>query len=78
MLEQDTTRKGRINELFLEPEPEFDASNNKKYEVEAIKNSAIYAKEAKGHLLGLYYLVSWKRYPEEESTWKPSPAVIYL
>ena len=27
--------------------------NNKKYEVEAIQNSAVYAKEANGYLLGL-------------------------
>ena len=58
LLEQDTTRKGRMNELLLEPEPEFDTSNNKKYEVEEIIDSVIYVKEAKRHLLGLYYLVS--------------------
>ena len=78
LLEQDTTRKGRINELFPEPEPEFDAGDNKEYEVEAIKDSAVYAKEAEGHLPGLYYLISWKSYPEEESTWEPSSAVMYL
>ena len=75
---QDTTRKGRMNELFPEPEPEFDAGDNKKYEVEAIKDSTVYAKEAEGHLPGLYYLVSWKGYPEEESTWEPSSAVMHL
>ena len=57
-----------MNELFSEPELEFDAGNNKEYEVEAIIDSAIYAKEVEGHLPGLYYLVSWKSYPEEEST----------
>lgn len=35
----------------------FEAGNNKKYEVEDIRNSAIYAKEAGKLLLGLYYLV---------------------
>ena len=68
LLEQDTTRKRRMNELFPEPEPEFDVSNNKEYEVEAIIDSVVYAKEAKEHLLGLYYLVSWKNYSEEKST----------
>ena len=58
LLEQDIIRKGRMNELFPEPEPEFDAGNNKEYEVEAIMDSAVYAKEAERHLLGLYYLVS--------------------
>ena len=42
----------------LEPEPELDAGDDKEYEVEAIKNSAVYAKEAEEHLPGLYYLVS--------------------
>ena len=68
LLEQDTTRKGWMNELFPELEPEFDAGNNKEYEVEAIKDSVVYVKEAEGHLSGLYYLISWKGYPEEEST----------
>ena len=51
-------RKERMNELFPEPEPEFNVGNNKKYKVEAIINSAVYAKKAKGYLPGLYYLVS--------------------
>ncbi len=33
-------------------------SNGKEYEVEAIYDSAVYAKESEGHLLGPYYLVS--------------------
>ena len=63
LLEQDISRKGRINELFPEPEPEFDADDNKEYKVEAIIDSAVYAKETKRYLPGLYYLVSWKSYP---------------
>ena len=58
LLKQNTTRKGRMNELFPEPEPEFDAGDNKKYKVEAIEDSAVYAKKAERHLPGLYYLVS--------------------
>ena len=76
LLEQDTTRKGQMNELFPEPEPEFDAGNNKEYE--AIIDSAIYTKKAERHLPGLYYLASWKGYSEEETTWKPSTAVMRL
>ena len=68
LLGEDTTRKGWMNELFPELEPEFDVGDNKEYKLEAIKNSIVYAKEAKGHLPGLYYLVSWKGYPKEEST----------
>ena len=67
-----------MNELFLEPEPNFDVGNNKKYEVEAIIDSAIYAKEAEKHLPGLYYLVFWKGYPEEKGIWGPFSTVIHL
>ena len=56
-----------MNELFSEPEPEFNASNNKEYEIEAIKDNAVYTKKAKGHLSGLYYLVSWKVYPKKKT-----------
>ena len=53
---------------------EFDADNNNsgEYKVEAIWDSAVYKRESKDHLPGLYYLVSWKRYPEEENTWEPT------
>ena len=64
LLEQDTTKKGRMNEFPAE----FETGDNKEYEVEAICDSAVYAKEADGHLPGLYYLVGWKGYPEEENT----------
>ena len=49
---------------------ELDAGDNSgEYEVEAIRDSAVYARESEsGHLPGLYYLVSWKGYPEEENT----------
>ena len=77
-LEQDTTRKERMNELFSEPESEFDAGDNKEYKVKAIIDSAIYAKEAKRHLPGLYYLLFWKGYPEEKSTWEPSSTFMHL
>ena len=58
LLEQDTTRKGRVND---ENAAELDAGDNEsgEYEVEAIRDSAVYARESKsGHLPGLYYLVS--------------------
>ena len=57
-----------MNELFLEPEPEFDVGNNKEYKVEVIKNSIVYAKKAERYLSGLYCLVFWKDYPKEKST----------
>ena len=58
--------------------PEFERGDDKEYEMEAIRDSAVYAKEADGHLLGLYYLVVWKGYLEEENTWEPSSAVMHL
>ena len=73
LLEQNNTRK---EWEFLVPE--FESSNDKEYKMEAIRNSAVYAKEANGHLLGLYYLVIWKGYPEEENTSEPSSAVMHL
>ena len=75
-LEQDTTRKGRVDDENVE----LDAGNkNGKYEVEAIRDSKVYARELEpDHLPGLYYLVSWKEYLEEENTWELASAVQYL
>ena len=53
LLEQDTTRKRREFSVL-----EFEPGNDKEYEVEAIRDSAVYAKEADGHLPGLYYLIA--------------------
>ena len=58
---------------------EFEPNNDKEYKIEAIWNSTVYARESKsGHLPGLYYLVSWKKYPEKENTWEPASAVLHL
>ena len=69
LLEQNITRKGQVNEKIVK-QLEFKAGgNNKEYEVESICDSAIYARESKaGYLLGLYYLISWKSFPEDENT----------
>ena len=75
LLEQDSTKKGQINEFSV---PEFEPGDDKEYEIEAIRDSAVYAKEADGHLPGLYYLVAWKGYPKEENTWELSSAVMHL
>ena len=74
LLEQDTTRKGREFSVL-----EFEPNNNdKEYMVEAIQDSAIYTKEADRHLPGLYYLVAWKGYLEEENIWESFLAVMQL
>ena len=59
---------------------EFNAGNDNsgKYKVEAIWDSAVYARKLElGHLSSLYYLVSWKEYPEEKNIWEPVLAIQY-
>ena len=60
---------------------ELDAGNDnsEKYKVKAIWDSTVYVKELKsGHLSGLYYLISWRRYLEEKNIWGPASAVQYF
>lgn len=74
LLEQITTKKWQVDEK--DKRTEFEASDKEEYEVEEIQNNVVYAKELeKGYLLGLYYLVSWKGYLEEENTWESMLAV---
>ena len=54
---------------------EFKAGNSKDYKVEATRNSTVYANKAKDHLLGIHYLVAWKKYPEEKNPWEPLSAI---
>ncbi len=64
-----------MNEATSQLEFEGDG-DGEKYEVEAIRNSAVYSRESdSGHLLGLYYLVSWEGYPEEKNNWEPALAI---
>ena len=57
LLEQDTTRKERVNECVTELE--LEAGDSKEYEVEAIWDSVVYASELEsGQLSGLYYLIA--------------------
>ena len=59
LLEQDTTRKQRVNENVTElAELDVGDNENSEYEVEAICDSAVYMRVSEsGHLLELYYLV---------------------
>lgn len=40
---------------------ELNKGNSKKYKFEANYNIEIYVNKSKDHLLGLYYLISWKK-----------------
>ena len=79
LLEQDTIRKGQVDKKVKQME--FDTGNNNsgEYKVEAVWDSVVYTIESKsGHLPGLYYLVSWKRYPEKKNIWEPASTVQHL
>ena len=68
LLEQDTTKKGQVNDTQLNFKFEAGNDKDKEYEVDGIWDSSVYAKESVGQLPGLYYLVSWKGYPGKENT----------
>ena len=77
LLEQNTTRKRQLDENARQLD--FEVGNDEEYKVEGIRDSAVYAKESEaGHPPGLYYLVSRKGYPKEESTWLLALAVQHL
>ena len=79
LLEQNTTKKEGVNDTQLDFEFEAVDNKDKEYEIDGIWDSAVYAKEsAIGQLPGLYYLVLWKGYPEEENTWEPTSAIQHL
>ena len=66
LLEQDTTKKGQVNTTQLDFE--FEAGNSEEYKVDGIWDNAVYARKSVGQLLGLYYRVLWKSYPEKKNT----------
>ena len=78
LLEQDTTMTGWVDEEVRQIV--FNAGDDgRKYKVEVIWDSVVYAKESEsGHLPGFYYLIFWRRYTEEENTWEPASTIQYL
>ena len=59
VLKQNIIRKEQINVNTME----FNINNNKKYKIEVIWNSILYAKElVSNNLLALFYLILWKKY----------------
>ena len=68
LLEQDNTRKVQVDQKTLQLEFEDDGKGEE-YEVEAIRDSVLYAKKSEsGQLPGLYYLISWKGFSEKKNT----------
>ena len=57
LLEFDTTRKKRVDEMTSQLKLEAD-KKSKEYKVKRIWDSMIYARESEGYLTKLYYLVS--------------------
>lgn len=54
-------------------------NKSKEYKVEAIFNSTFYFKISEnGHFPDLYYLILYKKFFQEENTWKPVFAIQHL
>ena len=71
LLEQNIINKEQVKKML-----ELNGNNNiEEYEVEAIWDSAVYAKKLGNHLPNFYYLVAWKGYPKGKNTLYPILAV---
>lgn len=76
LLKEDNTREEQANK---ELEMKLKTGDNIEYKVEAIWDSAVYARESiANHLPSLYYLIFWKGYPKEENIWKPALTLQHL
>ena len=65
LLEQNITKRRQMDENATQIE--FKTNNDKKYKIKSIQNITVYKKRlGAGYLPGLYYLISWKTYPEEK------------
>lgn len=71
------TRKKHSNKLF-KLELKLNIRKDKKFKVEAIKNTAIYTKPTDDQLVELNYQISLKNYPENESILKLASAIMYF
>ncbi len=78
LLDKDTIKKGRVNNALPELKKKFEAKDNKEYKVKAIIDSVVYNKKTSNQMPGLDYLVLWKNYHKEISTWELLTAVMHL
>lgn len=56
LLEQDITRKKRVDDTLVVPKREFKAGDNKKYEIKVIVNSTVYYQQANNQISDLFIL----------------------
>ena len=70
LLKQDTKRKGQVDKALPERKKvkEFEADDNKEYEVEAIIKRAVYSQQTNNQMPSLYCFILEKGYPEKENT----------
>ena len=73
LVEQITIKKEQ--EFLI---PEFESGNDKEYKMEAIRDIAVYTKQADRHLPELYNLVVWKSYLKKKNTREPFLSVMHL
>ena len=73
MLEQDTTKKGQVNDMQLDFK--FEIGDDKKYDVVDIWDSTAYTRKSVGQLPRFYYLVLWKSFSEKDNSWEPAMAI---
>ena len=67
LLEQDPTKKRQVDKKVGQIELDT-GKNSGEYKIEASWDNVVYTKKSKSsHLPGLYYLVSWKEYLEEDN-----------
>lgn len=76
LLEQVNTKIKQIKNNVMQLD--FEVGNNEEYKVEDIWDGIVYVRESDGHLPRFYYLVSWKSYFENESTWKLASVIQHL
>lgn len=76
LLEEDNIRKEQADK---ELEMKLKTGDNIEYKVEAIWDSAVYARESiANHLPCFSYLIFWKSYLKEENIWEPALTLQHL